>query len=172
MGQYLETGIIVKISTKSPLKESLEKGYIKRSYKNITPEMFDEIQIDKKEIYEYYPKYLNLKELEDTKLKFLEDYGKNLDDYENQKNEIIEFFSNVKVDTSEELFKGIEEFGKYGMIIDKDALYSGYIVYKLRLSLDGKIDMECYDDFVAFYEKLISERYKNGYSDYIKVTLD
>ncbi|MGL5051789.1 MAG: hypothetical protein ACRC6A_02070 [Fusobacteriaceae bacterium] len=172
MGQYLETGIILKISIKSTLVEALDKGYIKRDYKNITPEMFSEIKNNEKGIYEYYPKYLNLKELESTKLSFLEDYNTNPQDYNNQKNEIIEFFSDVKVNTSEELFREIENFDKYGMMIDKEGLYLGYTVYKLRLSLDGKMYIECSDDFIKFFEKIVKERYKNGYSDYIKVTLD
>ncbi|MGL5426721.1 MAG: hypothetical protein ACRDAS_02295 [Cetobacterium sp.] len=172
MGQYLETGIIVKISTKSTLVESLEKGYIKGNYKDMTLEMFDEIKNDENGIYEYYPKHLNLKELEETKLRFLEDSNTNLNDYNNQKDEIIEFFSNIKADTSEELFRAIESFDKYGMVIDKEGMYLGYTVYKLRLSLNGKMYMECSDEFIAFFEKIIKERYRNGYSEYIKVSLD
>ncbi|MGL5621271.1 hypothetical protein [Cetobacterium sp.] len=172
MGQYLETGIILKISTKSTLVESLEKGYIKRNYRDIIPEMFDEIKNEEKGTYEYYPKYINIKELEETKLNFLQDYNTNPNDYSNQKGEIIEFFSNVKADTSEELFREIENFDKYGMVIDKEGMYLGYTVYKLRLSLDGKMYMECSDEFIAFFEKIIRERYKSGYSKYIKVSLE
>ncbi|MGL5797082.1 MAG: hypothetical protein ACRCYT_02655, partial [Cetobacterium sp.] len=126
MGQYLETGIIIKISTKLKLDESLERGYIKSDYKNLFPEMFHEIKKDEKSSYEYYPKYINLKELEDTKLKFLKDYIQDSNEYKNQENEILEFFSNVKAKTSEELFEEIECYDKYGMVIDRDELYSGY----------------------------------------------
>lgn len=58
------------------------------------------------------------------------------------------------------------------MVIDNDVFYLGYTVHKLRLSLDGKMYMECYNEFITFLEKVIRERYKNGYSEYIKVTLD
>ncbi|MGL5961281.1 MAG: hypothetical protein ACRCZ0_05045, partial [Cetobacterium sp.] len=93
-------------------------------------------------------------------------------EYKNQENEILEFFSNVKAKTSEELFEEIECYDKYGMVIDRDELYSGYTVYKLRLSLEGKMFLECYEEFIVFYEKILSERYENGYSKYLKVTLD
>lgn len=171
MGAYLETGIILKISSKMPLEEAMKKGYFGDEFEDLAVELYEEFHDEEKKIYEYYPKYMNLEELRDTKLKFNEDYLSDEKTRKEEENNIEEFFRNVKANSSKELFDAIEKFNKRGMTIDNDGIYIGFKVYRLRLSLDGKIFLECYGDFLAFLEKMIKERYPNGYSPYIKASI-